>query len=388
VGTTEDQAVEFGETSGCTERTEVILWTASRSLMPVAQHLAADRACTHYYYSIPLLAADKTRFHGDSATEIARVHALGPTFHAVAEFNISAWRDWVKAGNGTWYDAGVEFRHRAQAAGFDMFPGNSDTWFAQEFPSTLVYSSDAAMPSSQVRANMLEAVHGLWDGGDLVNKMGITTRLGSGSDVSDENVLRLQKQRLAAFLSDGAFWRTMSQYVRWWTEEVYPDPHDSCVGSASPGLRAQHINDYAFLMTKLAEEGGDATADARAFFRRSWTPLLNAAWGSNVGYGNNLVSADSFDRFLSTEVYSTVAWSDAHPEPGRRIGFAWQPAPIDPTSLAEVDVMGDRLAAAINDAYQKGASYACSPSGAYTWCTCDLPSAHFLSSWRDVYASW
>ena len=375
-------AAELTPESGCSAQTEVILWTARRDLHQVAKYLDPGAPCTHYYLSISLLAADKTHFHPNVADEIARVHALGPSFHAVAEFNWTAWSGWVAAdGSRDWYQAGLEFRRRMAAAGFDLHPGNSDTWLIQEIPTALV----SGPTKDAVRAHATAAAHGLWQGDGAVHKMGMTTRAEAGSHIDDPSVLPARKQALEELLSDDGFWKGIAPYVRWWTEELYEDPKDACVAGATVAARAHHENEFLFHLSNLAELGGSGTA--RAFFHRAFTPLETSAW-NNTAYGDNVTPAGEWQRFVSLQVYATRAWAGAHPVPGRRIGFVWEPAPSTPSDQAATEEIAQRLAGALNDGYARGAQYACSPTGDWSGCQCALAGASFQEEWEQTFNGW
>src|SRR5205809_156923 len=82
--------------------------------------------------AVPPLAASKTTLRNGEA---AKIRALGPNFHALAEINWAGWRTWVAENSATWFDAGVEARRRMAAAGFDVSKG--DTWAVNEFPSSV-----------------------------------------------------------------------------------------------------------------------------------------------------------------------------------------------------------------------------------------------------------
>ena len=116
-GSDEDQL------GSCSELTQVILWAPRSGLGNITKNLTPNLDCTHYYVMVPLNANDKTSFHGNVGTEIANVHALGKNFHAVAEFNVSAWRRWISDSPGTrdWHSAGVQFRQRMATAGFQLW---------------------------------------------------------------------------------------------------------------------------------------------------------------------------------------------------------------------------------------------------------------------------
>jgi len=100
-----------------------VFYAATGSLT-LAQGLAANASvCAQYYVSVPPLAADKTQMRNGVA---GPMRALGSSFHALAEVNVSAWQGWVASTGSSWYQAGVEARRRMSAAGFDVAGG--DTW--------------------------------------------------------------------------------------------------------------------------------------------------------------------------------------------------------------------------------------------------------------------
>jgi len=371
------------------ERSELILWSPNASFAPILDQLTPNVSCRQWYVGVPLLAGDKTSFHPGVSNEIASIHTRGSNFHALAEFHWGTWRQWVEDNGKTWYEAGVEFRRRMDAAGFDVHLGDSDTWAINELPSTLVHSDDPSVTVQQVRENAMDAIRGLFEGpGNDVNKKGVVYRAGVGQDYTDTGAMTLSKQRAEAWLMDSAFWSSMSQHVRWWAEETYADPLDECVPGTITATRASHIQDYVFHIPELAEAGPATTA--RTFFRKTFTPLLDAAWKAPLGYGRNDISADSFGMHASTQVYAVRAWQNQHPLYGRRLGFAWAPKPTSTADAAEVPVIGKRIGNAIDDAFVPGhgASYACSPSGAYTNCVCSVSGSQFIETWANVYSSW
>jgi hypothetical protein len=352
-------------------------------VLPITEHLTANKACTHYYVGLPLNVADKTSFHGDVAAEVARVHKLGSNFHAVAEFHVGAWREWIAASPGTrdWRKAGLEFRRRMDAGGFVIHKGDSDTWLVQELPSTLVGSPD-------VRDNAAALVKGLYDGGAR-RKLGAVTHSGVGQAKMENH--SGHKAIMKEFLTDEPFWRAMGQHVRWWLEQVYADPHATCVASANVATQARAINDYTMYLPRLAAKGPASASSARAFLDRTYTPLLNGSWNSDVGYGDTRVSASQLSALLSLQVYATRSWSESHAAPDHRLGFAWVPLPANAAQEAQVPALGKRAADAINAAYKEGtgkASRACSPSGAFTLCECNVGGAKFNTGWHDTYETW
>jgi hypothetical protein len=315
--------------------------------------------------------------------EIDRVHALGASFHAVAEFNWTAWADWVAAGGGRdWHAAGVEFRRRMAAAGFDLFPGNSDTWLVQELPTSLV-------TDPTTRAHAVDAARGLWEGDGSVHKMGMTTRAEAGSHLPTppDAILTTRKQALEEFLADSNFWSQIRNYVRWWTEELYEDPHDVCVAGSWVATRAHHLNEFLFHLPNLAEHGGAQSQVARDFFHRSFMPLETSAW-NNAAYGDNAIPPAAWQTFNSLQVYATSTWALSHPVPGKRIGFVWTPTSSGPSDDAAIEAIAQGLGDAINGGYGQGPQDACLPNGDWSGCQCAVSGSAFQEGWEGYFNSW
>src|SRR3954452_7643130 len=143
---------------------------ASTDWLRLATKLAANASpCAQYYISIPPLVSDKTKARPDQAW---RIRALGPNFHALSEVHFTTWQRWVAANGSTWYAAGVEARHRMEAAGFDVTKG--DTWAVNEFPSSV--RANAGTTRAQVR----DFVHGLYAGDGTPPTRGVVFVVGVG----------------------------------------------------------------------------------------------------------------------------------------------------------------------------------------------------------------
>src|SRR6476659_698064 len=148
---------------------------AATDWLRLATKLAAQASpCAQYSVSIPPLVADKTKPRPDQAW---RIRALGPSFHALAEIHLTAWQKWVNAGNGSWYEAGVEARRRMAAAGYDVAAG--DTWALNEL-SSAVRRGDGTW-----RTNVRELMRGLYDaGGEQAPARGDVFMVGVGQRVT------------------------------------------------------------------------------------------------------------------------------------------------------------------------------------------------------------
>ena len=103
----------------CRVHAQAVFWTANDWLL-LARALAADASpCADYYVSIPPLSDDHKALR---PLQDDLVRALGPRIHPVAEVTLgtlTGWASWVTGAPGrTWYDAGIEFRRRMDAAGY------------------------------------------------------------------------------------------------------------------------------------------------------------------------------------------------------------------------------------------------------------------------------
>lgn len=380
---------ELAEDTCSGKRTDLWMWGYGKSMEPVLSNVA-NKDCLHVWVNVPLLVADKTTFHGNVKDEIAAVHKYGPNFHAVAEFNMTAWRQWVQDNKTTWTAAGREFRKRMDAAGFDVRANaDSDTWFVQELPSTVVFGN-ADITADQVRANAVEIVAALHDGG-AVKKMGAVTRANVGqmsleSDYAQEE----HKKRLEGFLSDAKFWNAMETNVRFWLEEVYADAHAVCVPNENIAAKSHLVNVYTYSLARLASAEGvpASTSAARSFFGRRFVPLMNAAYArpKKDGYGDNAVSVDVFEKLVSLQTYAARTWPNVHDTSQGNLGFAWAPDPA--ANDAEVARLGKRIGQAVTDSHAVHPSRACSPSGAFTFCGCELAGAKAVPAWNDLYQTW
>ncbi len=327
--------------------------------------------CADYYIHLPAVAGDKTHPRGGAAVD--GVHAAGARFHAMAEFH---WGEWSNLGGMSWQQRGREFRARMLAAGYD--PAR-DTWGINELPSTT--RSD---PS--VRADVAALVQGLYEGSPGSPAMGGAVYvIGMGSGTANFSVY---KPALEGWLSDAAFWKTMNQYVRWWGQETYQHPEDQCVGGVQVAARSAAINEFAMHVARLAAVGPAAAGAARSFFDESYVPLQSAFW-HGAPYGTEATTLEQMKHMVSTQVYASRAWAATHPYPDWRLALAWNDQ-LDGATEADLDELAARVAAAVRGAYDDGAStaaHACSPSGAYTWCACEVAGAAFNAGW-STFDAW
>ncbi len=361
---------------------EVVVW-GLRQWQVLAEELDAHpNPCADYYISIPPVVCDglKTCPRGPLAPE--GIRALGPRFHAMAEFHWGSWRQWVEAVPGrTWTDAGKEFRRRMDESGYDVAAG--DTWALNEFPSTVVSGEGPARANARIAVRALN----LGAAGDLPTK-GAIFNFGMGQRTTNFSVY---EPRLKSFLKDRAFWEAMNANVRFWGHEVYTEPEKVCVAGSTVASRSRRVNEFVQHPARAAVAGPDAANAAQTYFGRAYTPLMNASWQQPLasGLGDTQIPLLQMQRFVSVQVYASRAWAGTHSYPDGRIGFAWAP----PAGLSgeEVRPVATRLAMAIRDAYALeggGAAKACSPTGSLTGCQCSVSGAAFNPGWNRFGNAW
>jgi hypothetical protein len=362
--------------SGCTEITTVIMYSESTYELRLPEAFAASPdPCTRYYVHLPALATDKTtpRMGAD------KVHALGPNFHAMAEFQWGAWRQWVDASPGTrdWETAGKEFRNRMVQAGYDL--QNGDIWAINEFPTT------TRTGENDVWTHERSAVKALAIGDGTLTVKGVVYTAGMGQTLQNVSTL---KSNIENWLQQNDWWADMNKYVRWYAYEVYADPHNNCVVGSNVLADSEAVSAYLEHLPRLAHEGGAATATAASFLQHHYVPLVNAAWNSNNGFGDNTISMGDFVKFSRLQVYSTHVNAAHVGYPGRRIGFAW--APKDSTVQQEQYLAG-QIANAVGRAYPANkfynyGKYACNVSGALDGCGCTT-AGNYNQAW-DAFGTW
>ncbi len=354
---------------------------AATDWLRLATKLAANASpCASYYVSVPPVVGDKTTLRPDQA---GRIRALGQNFHALAEIHWTSWSRWVTNNQTTWYAAGVEARRRMAQAGFDIRAG--DTWAINEFPSTVRSNSGTA------RANARELVRGLFESDGPRTARGVVFTVGIGQATTNVSVYQ---QNLQNWLADVAFWTDMSTYVSDWSQEVYGDFRRYAVPGAPITLRRDYLNDYLQHPVVVARAGPTTIEFARTYLQSTLTPLANAAWQYQSGYGWTLVPVDQMQAYVSAQVYALRAFSATTGQPQDRWGFAWQPRNGSGLSSGEFAAQSgailDRLGAAIRDSAADNPSDpgggACGPPGQNLYCRADLAEASFSEQWKSFRA--
>ena len=368
----------------CRLHAEVSMYTAA-DWNRLAQHLAAQAShCADYTVSIPAIAGNKTQPRPDQAW---RIRALGPRFHAAAEAQLTAWQSWVTTNKKTWVDAGREFRKRMAAAGYDASLG--DMWALNEVPSTVRQNA------GQSRRNLLDFLKGLYEGdGSAPATQGLVFVVGLGQRTQN---LSVYLANMRGWLSDSAFWTEADAYVRFWAQETYGDIRAWGVASAPAMTRARHLIDYVTHPLALARAGGERSAAAEAFLRRTYLALGNAAWRWQTSFGFTDVDDTLMRHFLSEQVFAIRHDAGTHPAEGPegRLGFAWAPdndlAPAQPDFPAKTAGLQERLASALANAYAQGGSSqqgACGPPGDRVWCEGAYDGSAFNDGWSVFSNPW
>ena len=226
------------------------IFYAQTDWLRLATRLAAQASpCAQYYISVPPLAASKTTLRNGEA---AKIRALGPNFHTLAEINWAGWQTWVAQNNSTWFEAGVEARRRMAAAGYDVSKG--DTWAVNEFPSSVRTGAGSD------RQNARDLVRGLFSGDGGPDTKGTVFVVGVGQSVLDTT---LYQTNLQNWFGDSGFWTDMAAYVADWSQEVYGDYRRVAVPGTSIQQRRDQLNDYLQHQVFLARAAPPAIEPGR-----------------------------------------------------------------------------------------------------------------------------
>ena len=353
---------------------------AASDWLRLATRLAAHFSpCAQYHISIPPVVGQKTRARPGQAW---RIRTLGPQFHALAEIHLASWQKWVAQGSGSWYEAGVQARRSMAEAGFDVEAG--DTWAINELTSATRRGERAT------RAELRDFVRGLYDaGGQGPQAKGVVFVIGISQRVSEVGTY---KARMQEWLQDTGFWTDMNQYVSDWSQEVYGDVRGYAAPGAAAATRRDALVDYLRHSDLLATAGSTASGTANAFFAAASSPLANAAWQWNFGFGWTDVSRELMEQYVSAQVYALRNHGSRSGQQADHWGFAW--APRNHTQQAfeifqqETGAVLDRLAAAIRDTQNVVAEdpgvNACL-DGRY--CVGDLEGAIVVTRWR-AFRTW
>ena len=401
---TEAAAVTDGE---CVRNVEVVIWTANRH-RDLMRALAANPApCTEYWISVPAEDGDKTMPR--AAAVYRQIRNLGPNFHPLAEVVLAGtgWARWVAAGNGTWYEAGVEMRRRITF----LEPDLGETWLLNEFDRTTRVDGartqaeiDRGLTVPYTRAAMKELVRGLYEGAPGMEPLPGAVEIGVAFGHQNLPDIPGYKAQLKPYLQDADFWSFMRGKVRWLLHEAYADTRNHAVPGSTLEERRSHLEDYVFHLRELARAGGRHTTTVDRFLDDAFVPFINGggyvALGGDAfefvsGHGNTEVPVDQMMKFATEQIYAVRHYAEMHRgEPlAKKIGFSWQPVNRGlpgPQFEAEVLLQAARLAEAFRWAYGPGSTPdgACVvPGTVVDWCTSERAGALFVETW-PAFRSW
>jgi hypothetical protein len=356
---------------------------AASDWMRLATKLAASASpCADYYISIPPIVADKTQPRPDQAW---RIRALGPRFHAMAEIHFATWSRWVGTTGSSWHDAGVTARQRMAAAGYDVAQG--DIWALNEAGSAIRRGEGDA------RANLREFLRGLYEGDGTRPTRGAVFVIGLGQRTADVSVYQSTVQ---GWLADSAFWSDMAAYVSDWSQQAYGDVRSHAVPGSPKEVRRDYLNDYLQHVLLLAGAGPPEIEAARSYVRDAYSPLANAAWERDSGYGWTMVPGELMQSYVSAQVYSLRHFSATSGQARDHWGFAWAPrnASGSPSAqfAAQTGALLDRLGSAVRDSGEQAipedpGSGACGLPGQSIWCAGDLAEARPTEAWKS-FRTW
>jgi hypothetical protein len=267
------------------------------------------------------------------------------------------------------------------AAGYDVRLG--DSWAVNEF------SSAVRQGASTARVDARNFVRGLYTGdGTQPTTPGAVFTIGMGQGTLN---LSVYKSNLEGWLSDSAFWDDMSRYVSDWSQELFGDYRNYGVAGASLVTRRAELNDYLEHVITHANAGPSAAASARGYLQAAYSPLANAAWQFDSGFGWTLVSAVQMQDFVSAQTYALRSYgATSQPSGTDHWGFAWSPKNASGMTATDFDTQSgqiiDRLASAIHDSDQSPdpndpGRNAC--GFAQNWCTTTLSGAAFNDGWKS-----
>ena len=391
--------------AACTKRVNVVFWTANRH-RALADALAANpAACADYYISIPALEGDRKLLRAGSV--FREVRDLGPQFHSLAEvtLGLTGWAQWVEAGNGSWYDAGVEFRRRM--AERNLQPELGHTWLVNEFDHTtrldLAVRPTGTTPGYP-RTAMRDLIRGLYEGAPGMSPAPGIVEIGIAQSHQNLPDVPAYKEQMKAWLQDGDFWDAMDGKIGWLAHEVYADTRYHGVPGSRLEERRRHLVDYQEHLLELVKAGGRRVLPARAFFKETFMPFTNGggyvapggdAQDFESGHGNTDVPLDQMMKFVSEQVNAVEYYWERHlrDDATRTIGFSWQPANRRGLPLAqfnaEVDIQAAHLAAVLAATYGPDGSSksACLRETGTDWCTMQRPDAAFRDEW-ELFSAW
>lgn len=352
--------------------TKAVFYTTDTQVL--ARTLAANPSdCADYYISISPVTAAPNVGEPRGGAALATVHAQGPQFHALAELRPAQWATYA-AVNG-WHATGVKLHDDMLAAGYD--PAAGDTWAVNEVgrPSNSTVNTDVFNGVDGARANFQAFVQGLYTGSTGPALPGVVFAADPAQLAPD---VAGYAHDLASFYADAPFWQDMLQYVAVWAQETYADARVWGVAGATLAQRTAYLEDYFLHGLRVAEEGNDATAPARAFLEHAYVPIASVSYSygppdvvTGIGFGYTAIGATGMQRFISAQTFALRSAL------GSRLGFAVVPK-NDGTDRPAIYA---RVAAAVHDS-QADPAGACSATGES--CDFDVADAALTDSWKAL----
>jgi len=363
--------------------TDVVFYAQQTDWVRVAQKMRENMSpCASYYVSIPPIVADKTRPRGP--VQAGLIRALGPNFHAMNDINVAAWTTWVAADPGrTWHDAGVEARHRMDdptVGGFD--PAAGDIWALNELSSAVRQGTGLS------RQNMRDFVHGLYDGDGGPPMKGLVWVSGISQGTT---FLDTYRRNVKSWLADEPFWRDMSQYAMFFSQEVYGRVDRWGVPSTTPQERLTPTADFLEHFGNFAAGGAYELGDTSAYFALADGPTGNAAWPTPAyEWPVPPVDYTVAAGYAAGQVYAFR--NDQSGREGDQVfGFAWNPVNLSapnviPDFVNKTAFILERIAAAIHASDAPSPEPGVAACGAdLSWCAGDLAGATFNLPWLTFH---
>ena len=118
------------------------------------------------------------------------------------------------------------------------------------------------------------------------------------------------------WLADATFWSDMSTYVSDWSQETYGDYRRYAVPGAPITVRRDYLIDYLQAPLIVARAGPPTIEPARTYLPNAYSPVANAAWQYESGYGWTAVPVDQMIAFVSAQVYALRSFSVGAGLPG------------------------------------------------------------------------
>jgi hypothetical protein len=356
----------------CPQTKAVFYTTDTQNL---ARALGANQSdCAHYYVSISPITAPPNTGLPRGGPALTTVQAQGSQFHALAELQPKQWIPYA-AANG-WYATGVMLHDAMLAVGYK--PERGDTWIVNEVgsPSDSSVNTDVFNGVSGAREGFRDFIRGLYTGSSGPPLPGLVFAANAPQLAPDAPVYA---QKLASWYTDTPFWEDMQRYVSLWAQETYADARSWGVAASPLAVRTAYLNDYFLHGLRVAADGDDATAAARAFFAGAYVPIANASyrWAppnpvTGISFGFTDIGATGMQRFISAQTYAMRS------SLGTRLGFAVVPRNDVAADRAAIQA---RVAAAIRDS-QADPIGACTAPGAS--CDFDVAGAAFTETWRAL----